>query len=77
MPLRWGPLTLNLGPCHRVTVQLCNANDITTILKVSICNETAVHLQSIAYTQTLTDGLELLLNKRQHDVGIEAGCLRP
>ena len=22
-----GPLTLNLGPCHRVTVQLCNANN--------------------------------------------------
>ena len=53
IPLRWGPLTLNLGPCHLVTeltVQFCNAYDTTTILKVSICNETAAHLQNIAAT---------------------------
>jgi len=50
IPLRCGPLTLNLAPCHLVTVQLCNAYDTTTLLKVSICNETAAHLQNIATT---------------------------
>ena len=38
------------GACYLVTVQLCNAYDTTTVLKVSICNEAAAPLQNIAAT---------------------------